>query len=100
MGHGHKRDAEMTIGVHGKPETESPADLTQMLYLLQAAPVMWIAQDNLYRVLLYRFGNISKRGYGHIAGQRRFDTCLQQAMAHLGHAVDAGGGVFEISAVS
>src|SRR5260370_32835493 len=49
------------MGRNGKSGIEGRAELAQVLYLPQAAPVVRIAKNNLHCVLLYRFGNVGKR---------------------------------------
>ncbi len=58
---------------------------------------MVIAQYDLDGVQVDRGRQVTKGCDRHVAGQRRLDAFLEQSAPDLGHAVETGGRVLEIT---
>ncbi len=85
--------------MHREPEPERAADLAEVLHLLHAAPIVRIAQHDLYRVACDSGRQIGKAGDGNVAGQRRLHAALQQPLANFCHAIEPCCGVFKVALV-
>ena len=95
MCHRHQRDAEVTVQVHRQANAKAAPG--QLLHLPHAAPVVVVAQDNLYCVRVA--SGISPNEVTAIAGQRRVDAIRQKPAPYLYHAVQSHAGILEIAAL-
>jgi hypothetical protein len=48
--------------------------MRQALLVANASPVVRIGEHDLDRVEMVRFDDLFERGYGNVAGERRFNT--------------------------
>ena len=69
-----------------------------MLNLLNAAPIMWIAENHLHRVGLDRFGQVGERSHRYVACERSSNSRSQQPLPYFCHSRNVCSWVLEISA--
>ena len=98
VGHDHHADTEVIVRVHRESHAEHFAQRRQLLLFANAAPVMRIGQHDLNRIAPPSLRNVGKAGDCDVARERGIDALGQQPAPDLGHAVHAGGGIFQITA--
>src|SRR5690242_1758302 len=86
--------------MHGESQIESAADLSQMLHLLNAAPVMRIAEDYLHSIASNSLRQVVESGNGYITRQRRLHSHFEQFAPDLCHTGNAGRWIFEVAAIA
>src|SRR6185437_7922384 len=86
--------------MHGESQIKNAADLPQMLHLLNATPVMRIAEDNLHSIGSDSLRQVGESGNGHIARQRRLHSRFEQFTSDSCHTGNAGRWIFEVAAIA
>src|SRR5579884_128280 len=100
MSHGHQRNTKMRIRVHREPQAEGATDFSQVLYLLDTAPIMRVAEYYLNGVGSDALGQIGKSSHRDVACQRRLHAGIEQLLPSMCHSGDRRCGIFEVAAVA